>query len=78
MWTMPGVKLGTDPGFDAIIARAMQTDREARYQSAAELRRDLDNILTLPHAELVQQQKEAAAAAEAATSRAAGLETGSP
>jgi serine/threonine protein kinase len=50
MWTMPGLKLGTDPRFDAIIAKAMQTDRESRYQSAAEIRRDLDTILTIPRA----------------------------
>ncbi len=48
MWTMPGMKLGTDPRFDAIIGKAMQTDREVRYQSAAELRKDLDTILTTP------------------------------
>ncbi|WP_395753032.1 protein kinase domain-containing protein [Prosthecobacter sp.] len=48
MWTMPGLKLGTDPRFDAIIAKAMQTDRESRYQSAAEIRKDLDSILTIP------------------------------
>ncbi|HCN30433.1 MAG TPA: hypothetical protein DIT64_17170, partial [Verrucomicrobiales bacterium] len=50
MWVMPGKKLGTDPRFDAIIAKAMQTDRESRYQSAAELRRDLDTLLTTPRA----------------------------
>ncbi|MGV3660116.1 MAG: protein kinase domain-containing protein [Prosthecobacter sp.] len=55
MWTMPGIKLGTDPRFDAIIAKAMQSDREERYQCAASLRKDLDTILTTPRA-LVQQQ----------------------
>jgi serine/threonine protein kinase len=50
MWTMPGMKLGTDPRFDAIIGKAMQTDREARYQSAADIRKDLDTILTIPRA----------------------------
>ncbi len=59
MWTMPGLKLGTDPRFDAIIARAMQTDREARYQSAAEIRKDLDTILTTPR--LLTQPQPAAA-----------------
>jgi formylglycine-generating enzyme required for sulfatase activity/serine/threonine protein kinase len=39
---------GLDPRFDAIILRAMQNDREERYQSSAELRRDLDVILTVP------------------------------
>jgi serine/threonine protein kinase len=48
MWTMPGLKFGTDRRFDAIIAKAMQTDREARYQSAAEIRQDLDHIMTMP------------------------------
>lgn len=48
MWIMPGLKLGTDHRFDAIIAKAMQTDREARYQTAAEIRRDLDSILSTP------------------------------
>ncbi|HRK14811.1 MAG TPA: serine/threonine-protein kinase, partial [Prosthecobacter sp.] len=48
MWEMPGARLGTDPRFDEIITRAMQADREARYQSAAEIRRALDTILTRP------------------------------
>lgn len=50
IWTMPGSRMGTDPRFDAIIAKAMQTDREARYQSAMEIRRDLDTILGTPRA----------------------------
>jgi serine/threonine protein kinase len=33
MWTMPSAKLGTDPRFDAIIGKAMQTDREALSDS---------------------------------------------
>ncbi|MGV3659346.1 MAG: protein kinase domain-containing protein [Prosthecobacter sp.] len=67
MWTMPGVRVGTDPRFDAIIAKAMQTDREARYQSAGDLRRDLDTIMTLPRAVIIQRQQEAAEAAAKAT-----------
>jgi hypothetical protein len=38
------MKLGTDPRFDAIIGKAMQTDREVRYQTAAEIRQELDVI----------------------------------
>ena len=60
IWTMPSAKLGTDPRFDGIIAKAMQTDREHRYQSAMDLRMDLDTILTLPRAALVAQQQAAA------------------
>jgi serine/threonine protein kinase len=39
---------GLDPRFDAIIVKAMQHDRAERHQSAAELRRELDVILTVP------------------------------
>ncbi len=45
---LPGKRLGTDPRFDAIILKAMKMDRAERYQSSAELRRDLDVILTVP------------------------------
>jgi len=67
IWTMPGMKLGTDPRFDAIIGKAMQTDREVRYQSAVDLRRDLDTILTLPRSALIAQQQAAAEAAAKAS-----------
>jgi len=67
MWKMPALKVGTDPRFDAIIAKAMQTDREERYLSAVDLRRDLDTILTLPRSVLIQRQQEAAEAAAQAT-----------
>jgi hypothetical protein len=63
MWTLPGSKIGTDPRFDAIIAKAMQTDRECRYQSAAEIRQELDSIVATPRALLIQRQQEAAEAA---------------
>ncbi len=44
---------GLDRRYDPIIQKAMQHDREERHQSAAELRRELDVILTVP---LVQQE----------------------
>jgi serine/threonine protein kinase len=62
MWAMPSAMLKTDPRFDAIISRSMQTDREARYQSAVEIRRDLDVILTTPQATPQPAQKPAAPA----------------
>ncbi len=49
LWKMPSVRAGVDERFDAIIDRAMQPDREARYQSSAELRRDLEQIRVAPH-----------------------------
>jgi len=67
LWTMPSKKLGTDPRFDDVILKAMQTDRELRYQDATEIRRDLDVIMTLPHAELIAQKQAAAEAAARAT-----------
>jgi hypothetical protein len=48
LWKMPSVKVGTDPRFDAIVDRAMQPEREARYQSSTELSRDLEKIRTEP------------------------------
>ena len=67
MWSLPGAKFGSDPRFDAIISKAMQTDRDARYQSAMDLRQDLDTILTLPRSVIIQQQQEAAEATARAT-----------
>ena len=67
MWSLPGAKFGTDPRFDEIISKAMQTDREVRYQSAVDLRQDLDTILTTPRAILIQQQQAAAEATARAT-----------
>ncbi len=69
MWSMPSKKLGTDPRFDEIISKAMQADRERRYQSAADLRRDLDTILTTPRAVLIQQQQAATEAKAASSAR---------
>ena len=50
---------GLDPRFDAIVTKAMQTDRDDRYPTAADLRRDLDVILTTP---LVQAGGQSSAA----------------
>lgn len=50
---------GLDRRFDDIIDRAMQTDPSDRYQSAEELRRDLDVILTTP---MVQERGESSVA----------------
>jgi serine/threonine protein kinase len=49
MFELPSIQVkGLDPRYDGIIARSMREDREVRYQSASELRRDLDAILTQP------------------------------
>ena len=39
---------GLDARFDAIVHRAVQANRDDRYQSAREIRRDLDVILSTP------------------------------
>lgn len=49
LWMMPSIKLpGLDRRFDGIIARALQTDREMRYQTAQQVRQDLDLIASTP------------------------------
>ena len=49
MFKLPSQKLaGSDPRFDEIIVRAMEQDRDERYQSAIEVRSALDVILTTP------------------------------
>ena len=48
LWKMPSVKMGLNPRFDAIIDKAMQPERQARYQSSMELRRDLEKIHAEP------------------------------
>jgi hypothetical protein len=50
MFKLPSQKAGTDPRFDGIIHKAMEPEREERYQSAQELRRDLEEILMTPMA----------------------------
>ena len=47
---MPGITQNTDMRFDKIIGKAMEMDRELRYQTAHEMRCDLDVILTTPAA----------------------------
>lgn len=49
MFKMPSQKAqGSDPRFDEIICKAMEQDREERYQTAGEVRSALDVILTTP------------------------------
>jgi serine/threonine protein kinase len=51
MFKMPSQKFQSiDPRFDAIIRRALEHDREERYQTSHELRQALDVILTTPRA----------------------------
>ena len=45
---MPSVTSATDVRYDTIIGKAMQMDRELRYQTALDVRRELDVILTTP------------------------------
>jgi serine/threonine protein kinase len=52
---MPSITLQTDARFDKIIGKAMEMDRELRYQTALDLRRDLDVILTTPAAKTGMQ-----------------------
>lgn len=49
VFKMPSQKFqAIDPRFDRIVRRALEQDREERYQTSLELRRDLDVILAMP------------------------------
>ncbi|MDP1590562.1 MAG: protein kinase, partial [Prosthecobacter sp.] len=49
MFRLPSLQIaGLDPRYDGIIAKALMEEREARYQTIAEMRTDLDAILTQP------------------------------
>lgn len=49
VFKMPSQKFQSiDPRFDRIVRCALEQDREERYQTSQELRRDLDIILTTP------------------------------
>ncbi len=50
LFQMPGQMTGgeIDPRFDAIITKAMQSNRNARYQTAADLRQGLELIRSKP------------------------------
>lgn len=49
LFKLPSRKgIGSDPRFDEIICKAMEQDREERYQSAMDVRHALDVILTTP------------------------------
>ena len=56
---LPSEKTGSDPRFDAIVRKAMEQEVEKRYQSAREIRRDLDQILTVPVAKVKTQPQRA-------------------
>ncbi len=63
LFKMPSQKgIGADPRFDDIICKAMEPDREDRYQSATDVRQALDVILTtaLPKVEEVEESTSAA------------------
>ncbi|MEI6537649.1 MAG: serine/threonine-protein kinase, partial [Verrucomicrobiaceae bacterium] len=48
LWKFPSAVAGTDPRLDAMIDRAMQPDRDARYATAAEFLVDLENAISAP------------------------------
>ena len=62
MFKMPSLLVaGLDPRYDSIIAKSIMEDREARYQSAREMRLDLDSILTQPVVQVEEGSQKAPA-----------------
>jgi|GEM_PF-2630655 len=69
LFELPSLQVpGLDPRYDSIITRALRNDRVLRYQSALEMRRDLDAILTRP-VEQMKQVNEPAAVPQPVPSR---------
>ena len=67
LFKMPSLQIaGLDPRYDGVIAKAMMEDRDARYQSAREMRAGLDGILTQPVVKMVPAPAGAAAPPAAA------------
>jgi serine/threonine protein kinase len=58
---LPSEKTGCDTRYDTIVRKAMEHDVGRRYQTSREIRRDLDQILTVP----VAKEKSARQAAPA-------------
>ena len=48
IFQLPSEKTGCDTRYDAIVRKAMEQDVAKRYQTSREIRRDLDQILTVP------------------------------
>ncbi|WP_397383100.1 bifunctional serine/threonine-protein kinase/formylglycine-generating enzyme family protein, partial [Prosthecobacter sp.] len=63
MFELPSQQVpGLDPRYDGIISRALRNDRELRYQTVVELRRDLDAIIAQPVARVEANARQAPAA----------------
>jgi serine/threonine protein kinase len=75
---MPSVTLQTDARFDQIIHKAMEMDRERRYQTAFDMRRDLDVILTTPAAKTGMQTIPAALAQQSLPQKPMGKSPSAP
>jgi serine/threonine protein kinase/formylglycine-generating enzyme required for sulfatase activity len=68
LFELPSLQVpGLDPRYDGIIGKALREDREVRYPSVQEMRRDLDAILTQP---VVKVEAAAEKAPAALTNRA--------
>lgn len=76
LFELPSLQIpGLDPRYDAIIGKALRENREVRYPSVQDLRRDLDAILTQP---VVKVEAGAEEAPAALTTRARSQRASSP
>lgn len=86
MFEMPSFQVpGLDPRYDRIVAKALREDRSVRYQAAADLRHDLDAILTQPVEKVAPEADEVKAlppvearAKKAKAQRLPKIEVGTP
>ncbi len=58
IFQLPSEKIGCDPRLDDIVRKAMEQEPERRYQTAYEIRHDLDRIFAVPVAKAVEAGEE--------------------
>ena len=79
MFELPSLQVpGLDPRFDTIITRALRNDRAQRYQSAYEMRRDLDAVLTQPITQVAAPSTQSAATSSLPQASAPQRKPGQP
>ncbi|MDB6120442.1 MAG: hypothetical protein JWO08_4223, partial [Verrucomicrobiaceae bacterium] len=61
IFQLPSEKIGCDPRLDDIVRKAMEQEPERRYQTAYEIRRDLDRIFAVPVAKAEEHREEKSA-----------------
>jgi serine/threonine protein kinase len=73
-----GVVPRVDKGFDPIVDKAMQTDREKRYSSATEMKRDVESVVMMKDGSVGTPVRSTQSGGEVAKNREAGRSARAP